>query len=97
LIENTTLAVSRLTDVLGRLLYENRLGEEGLLGLPEEKMKSIRSFAQFLRDGAAWAAASFLATERNFRRIMGWKDLWQLEAILVRKTIETAAFQQEVA
>jgi hypothetical protein len=43
----------RLTDVLGRLLYENRLGEEGLRGLPEEKMKSIRSFAQFLRDGAA--------------------------------------------
>jgi Photoprotection regulator fluorescence recovery protein len=28
---------SRLTDVLGRLLYENRLGEEDLRGLPEEK------------------------------------------------------------
>jgi len=46
---------SRLTDVLGRLLYENRLGEEDLRGLREEKMKSIRSFAQFLRDGAATA------------------------------------------
>jgi hypothetical protein len=44
---------SQLTDVLGRLLYENRLDEEDLRGLPEEKMKSIRSFAQFLRDGAA--------------------------------------------
>lgn len=44
---------SRLTDVLGRLLYENRLGEEDLRRLREEKMKSIRSFAQFLRDGAA--------------------------------------------
>ncbi len=44
---------SRLTDVLGRLLYENRLGEEDLRGLREEKMKSIRSFARFLRDGAA--------------------------------------------
>ena len=44
---------SRLKDVLGRLLYENRLGEEDLRGLPEEKMKSIRSFAQFLRDDAA--------------------------------------------
>jgi hypothetical protein len=44
---------SRLTDVLGRLLYENRLGEEGLRGLREEKMKSIRSFAQFLRGDAA--------------------------------------------
>ena len=44
---------SRLTDVLGRLLYENRLGEEDLRGLQEEKMKSIRSFARFLRDSAA--------------------------------------------
>ncbi len=44
---------SRLKGVLGRLLYENRLGEEDLRGLREEKIKSIRSFAQFLRDGAA--------------------------------------------
>jgi len=44
---------SRLADVLGRLLYENRLSEEDLRGLSEEKMKSIRSFAQFLRDDAA--------------------------------------------
>jgi putative transposase len=41
-----------------------------------------------------WVAASFLATETNFRRIMGWKDLWQLQALLGR---ETAAIQQEVA
>src|SRR5215471_16900836 len=33
---------SRLIDVLGRLLYENRLSEEDLHGLSEEKMKSIR-------------------------------------------------------
>ena len=44
---------SRLKDVLGRLLYENRLCEEDLRGLREEKMKSIHSFAQFLRDSAA--------------------------------------------
>jgi hypothetical protein len=44
---------SRHKDVLGRLLYENRLCEEDLRGLREEKMKSIRSFAQFLRDDAA--------------------------------------------
>jgi hypothetical protein len=44
---------SRLKDVLGRLLYENRLSENDLRGLREDKMKSIRSFAQFLRDGAA--------------------------------------------
>ena len=44
---------SRLKDVLGRLLYENRLDEKDLRGLREEEMKSIRSFAQFLRDDAA--------------------------------------------
>jgi putative transposase len=41
-----------------------------------------------------WVAASFLATEKNFRRIMGWNDLWQLEAILGR---EKASIKQEVA
>jgi len=44
---------SRLTDVLGRLLYENRLNEEDVRGLGEDKMQSIRSFANFLRDSAA--------------------------------------------
>ena len=44
---------SRLTDVLGRLLHENRLSEEELRGLGEDKMQSIQSFARFLRDSAA--------------------------------------------
>jgi hypothetical protein len=44
---------SQLTDVLGRLLYENRLSEEDLRGLREDKMESIRSFAKFLRESAA--------------------------------------------
>jgi hypothetical protein len=44
---------SRLKDVLGRLLYENRLGEDDLRGLREEKMKSIRSLAEFLAEDAA--------------------------------------------
>jgi putative transposase len=41
-----------------------------------------------------WVAASFLATEKNFRRIMGWKDLWQLQAILGREKLAT---KQEAA
>jgi hypothetical protein len=44
---------SRLTDVLGRLLYENRLSEEDLRGLREEKMKSIGSFAKFMAEDTA--------------------------------------------
>ena len=37
------------------------------------------------RDGAMvkrWMASAFLATEKNFRKMMGYKDLWALEAIL---------------
>jgi len=29
-----------------------------------------------------WAAAAFLATEKNFRKTMGYRDLWMLDAIL---------------
>ena len=29
-----------------------------------------------------WAGAAFLATEKSFRRIMGYRDLWALKAIL---------------
>ena len=44
---------SPLTDVLGRLLYENRLSEEELRGLGEDKRKLIRSFAKFLAEDTA--------------------------------------------
>ncbi len=32
-----------------------------------------------------WAAASFTATEQNFRRVSGYKDIWILESALGRK------------
>jgi len=44
---------SRLTHVFGKLLYQNRLGEEDLRGLREDKLNSIRSVAQFLAKYAA--------------------------------------------
>jgi hypothetical protein len=44
---------SQLTHVFGRLLYEKRLCEEELLGLREDKLKSIRSFAKFLAEDTA--------------------------------------------
>ena len=44
---------SQLTHVFGRLLYESRLSEEELHGLGEDKLKSIRSIAQFLAKYAA--------------------------------------------
>ena len=39
---------SRLTHVFGRLLHENRLREEELRGLREDKLQAIRSCAEFL-------------------------------------------------
>jgi Photoprotection regulator fluorescence recovery protein len=44
---------SQLTHVFGRLLYEQRLTEEELHGLREDKMKLIRSLAKFLAEDAA--------------------------------------------
>ena len=44
---------SQLAHVFGRLLYEQRLCEEELLGLREDKLKSIRSFAKFLAEDTA--------------------------------------------
>jgi photoprotection regulator FRP-like protein len=44
---------SQLTHVFGRLLHEQRLREEDLLGLQEDKLKLIRSFAKFLSQDAA--------------------------------------------
>ena len=37
---------SQLTQVFGRLLHEGRLSEEELRGLRDDKLKSIRSFAE---------------------------------------------------
>jgi hypothetical protein len=44
---------SQLTHVFGRLLHENRLCEEELRGLREDKLKSILSFAKFLAEDVA--------------------------------------------
>jgi transposase-like protein len=49
------------------------------------------------RDGKMvlrWAAAALLMTEQNFRKIMGYRDLWMLKAALDRNTV---LVQQEVA
>ena len=37
---------SQLTQVFGRLLHEGRVSEEELRGLRDDKLKSIRSFAE---------------------------------------------------
>ena len=41
-----------------------------------------------------WAGASLLDAERSFRRIMGYRDLWMLQAILDEGRLDA---QEEVA
>jgi putative transposase len=44
-----------------------------------------------------WAAAAMLATEKNFRRVMGHKDLWALKAILDGKKEKQVDRREKVA
>lgn len=49
------------------------------------------------RDGRTvlrWAAAAFLLTEKSFRRIQGYRDLWMLKAVLEEKPV---AAERQVA
>jgi putative transposase len=38
---------------------------------------------------ARWAAAAFLETEQHFNRVMGYRDLWALKAILDGEQVKT--------
>ena len=76
------------------------LGTTNLIESPQSGVRMRTRRVCRWRDAAMverWVAASFLATEQNFHRIMGWKDLWQLEAILERNVTENRAAKQEVA
>jgi hypothetical protein len=44
---------SRLTHVLGKLLYEGRLEEEQLRGLSQHQLNAIRSYRDFLSEAEA--------------------------------------------
>lgn len=41
-----------------------------------------------------WVASAFLITEKSFRKIVGYQELWALAAILGR---ETKTLKHEVA
>ena len=52
------------------------------------------------RDGEMilrWVAGAFLFTEKNFRKIMGYQELWALAGILGRTNIVTAFQKEKVA
>src|SRR5207247_331906 len=65
------------------------LGSTNLIESPHSGVRLRTRRVCRWRDGKMvlrWAAAAFLITESNFRRIMGYRDLWMLEAALGRKT-----------
>ncbi len=52
------------------------------------------------RDGEMtlrWVAGAFLLTEKNFRKIMGYHDLWALASILGRSPNAASSHKEEVA
>jgi len=59
----------------------------GTMQKPMRRVTRWRGGEMVLR----WSATSFLAAEKKFRRIMGYRDLWQLEAALRGKEVASQA------
>lgn len=61
------------------------LGTTNIIENPNSGMRQRTRNVKRWRDGAMvmrWMAAAYLDTEKHFRRIMGYKDLWMLDAAL---------------
>ena len=88
-------AAASLREGLAETFTVNRLGLPGTLRRclcttnviesPHSGVRQRTGRVSRWRDGAMvlrWAATAFLATEKSFRRIMGYQQLWMLEAHL---------------
>jgi transposase-like protein len=100
-------AAARLCEGLAEMFTVSRLGlspslSRGLVStnVIESPHSGVRLRTRRVcrwRDGERvlrWAAAALLMTEQNFRRIMGYRDLWMLKAALDQNKV---LVQQEVA
>ncbi len=61
------------------------LGSTNIIENPNSTARRKTNRVTRWRDGEMvkrWAAAAFLDAERSFRRILGYRDLWMLKAIL---------------
>ena len=100
-------AAARLCEGLAEMFTVSRLGlspslSRGLVStnVIESPHSGVRLRMRRVcrwRDGKMvlrWAAAALLMTEQNFRRIMGYRDLWMLKAALDQNKV---LVQQEVA
>jgi putative transposase len=92
LVEMFTVNRLGLSPSLSRCLVSTNVIESPHSGVRLRTRKACR-----WRDGKIvlrWAAAALLVTEQNFRKIMGYRDLWMLKAALDQKEVLA---QQEVA
>ena len=78
--ETFTIARLGLSPMLRKCLTTTNIIESSLSGVEGRtgRVTRWRSGEMALR----WAGAAALATERNFRKIMGHRDLWMLKAVL---------------
>lgn len=75
-----TISDLGLSPSLTRCLATTNIIESpfGTMQKPMGRVRRWRNGEMVMR----WSASSFLAAEEKFRRIMGYRDLWQLEAAL---------------
>ena len=66
------------------------LGTTNIIESPHAGVRLRTNRVSRWRDGKMvlrWAAAAFLATEKNFRRILGYRDLWMLKVKLENEVV----------
>ena len=66
------------------------LGATNIIESPRAGVRLRTNRVSRRRDGKMarrWVAAAFLATEKNFRRILGYRDLWMLKAKLENEVV----------
>jgi transposase-like protein len=66
------------------------LGTTNIIESPHAGVRLRTNRVSRWRDGRMvlrWVAAAFLATEKNFRRILGYRDLWMLKAKLENEVV----------
>lgn len=67
------------------------LGTTNLIESPNAGVRQKTRRVSRWKDGKMvlrWAATAFLATEKRFRKIMGYKDLWMLQSALKEKSLD---------
>ena len=76
------------------------LGTTNVIENPNSCVRRLTNRVDRWRDGSMalrWAAAGFLEAEKGFRKIMGYRDLWVLKAVLDEKTTKKEVDSKEEA